>query len=250
REKEHDRRWRWAAAPLMRWICRTCLPQVRSVTTVSPGLAEAYARDYEVVVEVVMNAADHVDGRPRPTTMPIRMLHTGAARANRRLELLIDAMRGIDHATLDLMLVESEPGVIAALRSRAADLPQVRFRDPVPYTDLVPTVAEYDASVVFFPPATLNLRHTLPNKLFEAVQGRNALVVSPSPDMANLVRRHELGVVADSFSAESLHRALLRLTPERVDRFKRAADAASTELSSTTQVAVWVRAIEQMERRA
>lgn len=239
REKEHDPKWRLFVAPFMRWICRTCLPHVASVTTVSPGLADAYAADYGVSPRLVLNAPEHRDAAPRPTASPLRLLHTGAARSNRSLEVLIDAMDGLEDATLDLMLVESEPGVIDALRDRAAHLPQVRFRDPVPYRDLVGVIAEYDVSVVFFPPTTFNLRHTLPNKLFEAVQARNAVVVSPSPDMAELVQAHGLGVVAEDFTAAGLHRALAALTPGRADECKRAADAAAATLCAERQVTVW-----------
>lgn len=244
REKEHDPIWRLAVAPFFRWICRSCLPRVHSVTTVSPGLAEAYAADYGVQVEVVMNTPDFAPRTPRPTGAPIRLLHTGAARSNRRLEHVIDAMRGIENATLDLMLVESEPGVIEELRRRAGDSDRIRFREVVPYQQLVDTIAEYDASIVFFPPTTFNLRHTLPNKLFEAVQARGGLIVSPSPDMAELVARHELGAIAEDFTADALHRVLAELRPDEVDAWKRAADRAAAELSAEHQVQTWGRAIE------
>lgn len=248
REKEHDLKWRMFVSPYMRWICRTCLPRTASVTTVSPGLAEAYSEEYGVDVEVAMNAARYVESAPRRTGEPIRMLHTGAARANRSLEVLIDAMEGVDHATLDLVLVESEPGVIENLRRRAAHNPAVSFREPVPYTELVGMVSDYDVSIVFFPPTTFNLRHTLPNKLFEAVQGRNALVVSPSPDMAELVRDHGIGVVTADFSAGSLRAALNALDARTVDQMKEASDASAESLSSQRQVAVWRSAIDRIAR--
>lgn len=244
REKEHERTWRWFVAPYQRWICRTCLPAVASITTVSPGLAREYARRFGVDVGVVTNAAAFEDRPVRPTGTPIRLLHTGVARANRHLESMVEAMRGAPAGmTLDLMLVPSEPGYVERLREFAADLPAVSFRDPVPYTALVDTVAEYDLSIVVFPATTFNLEHSLPNKLFEAVQGRVGVIVGPSPDMAELVRSHSLGLVLPDAGADALRDALAALDPEQVDAFKHAADASARELSAEHQVIGWERAI-------
>ncbi|MDN5685579.1 MAG: glycosyltransferase [Brachybacterium sp.] len=250
REKEHVRSWRWFIAPYQRWICRTCLPEVASITTVSPGLADEYAARFGVDVQVVTNASAYEDRAPRPTGETIRLLHTGVARANRRLESMIDALRGAPATlTLDLMLVPSEPGYIEALRERAADVPAVTFRDPVAYTELVGAVAEYDVSIVVFPATTFNLEHSLPNKLFEAVQARTAVLVGPSPDMAELVREHGLGRVLEGADAAALRAALETMTPADVDRFKQAADAAATELSAEHQIDAWRRAITAIAAR-
>lgn len=244
REKEHQRTWRWFVAPFQRWVCRTCLPQVDSITTVSPGLADEYAVRFGVEVEVVTNAAAYEERSPQPTGETIRLLHTGVARANRRLESMIEAMRDARaHVTLDLMLVASEPGYIEQLRAQAADLPAVTFRDPVPYTRLVETVAEYDVSVVVFPATTFNLEHSLPNKLFEAIQGRVGVLVGPSPDMAQLVREYGIGQVLEGADADSLRRAVADLTREDVESWKHAADSAATELSAEHQVRGWYEAI-------
>ncbi|GAA1489956.1 glycosyltransferase [Brachybacterium sacelli] len=250
REKEHVLTWRWFIAPYQRWICRICLPEVASVTTVSPGLAAEYTARFGLDVEVVTNASAYEERTPRPTGERIHLLHTGVARANRRLESMIDALREAPASfTLDLLLVPSEPGYIEALRERAADLPAVTFRDPVPYTELVSTVAEYDLSIVVFPATTFNLEHSLPNKLFEAVQARTAVLVGPSPDMADLVREHGLGQVLTGADAGSLRAALQSLTPADVDRYKQAADAAARELSAEHQVDTWQRAIRAIAAR-
>lgn len=244
REKEHVRSWRWFIAPFQRWICRTCLPQVRSVTTVSPGLAAEYEREFGVRAEVVTNAAAFEDREPRPTAAPIRLLHTGVARSNRRLEAMIDALQdGPEGVTLDFMLVPSEPGYIEMLTERASGNPAVRFRDPVPYAELVDAVAQYDLSVVVFPATTFNLEHSLPNKLFEAVQARTGVIVGPSPDMAELVTEHGIGAVLEDSGAPALRAVLESLDARQVDAYKAAAHASARELSAEVQIQGWERAI-------
>lgn len=57
--------------------------------------------------------------------------------------------------------------------------------------------------------------------------------------MARIVERDGLGVVAAGFAVEDLERELMRLTPDRVDAFKRASDGSARDLSAEAQSEVW-----------
>ncbi|MFD1210960.1 glycosyltransferase [Arthrobacter sp. GCM10027362] len=244
--KEHFNKpaWRLLVAPYVRWLCRTYLPQAASVTTVSEGIARQYGQDFGVSAGVVTNAAPYTEREPRPTQLPIRLLYSSAGQRYRRIENIMEAMRGTpEHLELDLIVMPNEPAYVAELVELGRTLPRVRFRDPVPYTELVDTVAEYDVSVSVIPPTNFNLAHALPNKFFEAVQGRTGLVIGPSPAMQALLERHGLGAVTRDFSAQALREVLGSLTPELVDGWKRHAHEAARELSSEHQNLGWERAI-------
>jgi glycosyltransferase involved in cell wall biosynthesis len=101
---------------------------------------------------------------------------------------------------------------------------------------------------VVFPATTFNLEHSLPNKLFEAVQGRVAVIVGPSPDMADLVREHGIGLVLPGADAASLHAAFETLEVEQVDAWKLATDRAARELSAEQQQRGWEEALASIAR--
>ena len=245
REKEADPKWRLAVAPFMRWLCRRYLPLASSVTTVSQGIAEAYARDYGISVDVVTNAAPYTAGKVQPVGPKLRLVHSGAAQRYRQLNMLVEAMTDApDWLTLDMIVMPNEPDYLEELKNLAVGVPAVRFREPVPYTELVKTMSEYDASIVFFPPTTFNLEHTLPNKFFEAVQARIGLITGPSPSMVPLMEQYGLGAVTTDFSAASLRETLHGLTAEKISEWKRAADAAARPLSAESQVLAWQAAVE------
>lgn len=248
-ENEGDWKWRIFVGPFMDWLCRTYLPRVRSVTTVSPGIAERFAADYGIAADVVTNAAPAADYPVRPTGRPIEVLYTGVASRRRRLEDLVDAMTRMDpeHARLTLALVPTEgEEYVRELRDRAAGCSAVAFREPVPYDRLLDRVHEYDLTIAYTPPTSFNNLHALPNKFFEGVQARVGLVIGPNPDMREILECHGLGVVLPEFSGEALRGVLARLTPEDVDDFKHAADAAAAELSAERQTLVWDRAIRRL----
>ena len=118
-------------------------------------------------------------------------------------------------------------------------MPGLTFRDPVPYAQLVDTLAEYDVSMTFLPPTNFNLAHALPNKFFEAVQARLGLIIGPSPEMVAILTQYGLGAIVPDFEVESLRSVIRDLTPEMVASWKQAADAAAKDLSAEAQQATW-----------
>ncbi|VEG29880.1 glycosyltransferase family protein [Actinomyces howellii] len=257
RQKEGVARWRLFVAPYVRWLCRTYVARADSVTTVAQGLAEAYEREYGLRAGVVTNATPYRRGEPTPVETrpgrPLRLVHSGAALPDRHLEIMVEAM-GLTtrDATLDLYLTRNDPSVIEALRAQAADLPpgRVRVIDPVPYAELIETLAGYDVGVFSIPPVSFNYRHTLPNKLFDFVQARLAVVVSPSPEMARVVTEHSLGAVTEDFTAASLARTIDALDDEAVAAGKAASHRAARTLSAEEQVGTWWDAVRALDERA
>jgi hypothetical protein len=249
RQRYEDLRWRVFFAPLMAWLVRTYVRRADSVTTVGEGVAAEYERVFGVRAGVATNAAPYVESAPTPVGEPIRLVHSGAGLRNRNITLMLDAVDRVARpVTLDLYLTENDPGLIAELRDRQSD--RVRLHAPVPYSELIRTLSEYDVGVFVLPPINFNYRWALPNKLFDFVQARLGIIVGPSPEMARVVERHELGAVASGFSADDLAREIEALTPERVAEWKAASDRAAVELSSETQVRVWRDAVDALAARA
>ena len=60
----------------------------------------------------------------------------------------------------------------------------------------------------------------LPNKFFEMVQARLALAVSPNPEMVYLVKKYELGVAAEGFTAKAMAEVINNLTGEMIAHYK------------------------------
>ncbi|WP_198684069.1 glycosyltransferase [Brachybacterium sp. YJGR34] len=253
RQKEDRLAWRLGVAPYLRWICRTYVTRADSVTTVGHGLAREYEREFGIRAEVVTNAAPYQELSPVPTREALRLVHSGGAMPSRRLDLMIDAMRETDiDATLDLYLVPSDPGYVDRLRAMAEELPagRVRVHDAVPYDELHAVLNDYDVGIFVCPPTTFNLANALPNKVFDFVQARLALVVSPTPEMRSLVEENQLGAVTAGFAAEDLAETLRGLSPAAVAAAKSSSDRHARALSAEQQSGAWVRAVATLAARA
>jgi hypothetical protein len=237
--------WRTLVAPYVDWQCRRYLAQVVAMTTVSEGIADAYARMYGVRPEVVSNAAPHADLRPTEVDVPVRILHHGAALRGRGLEEMLRVADLLDDRfSVDFVLVEASPGYRDELVARASHNPRVRFPPPVAMRDIVQMANSYDIGLYLLQPTNFNHLHALPNKFFEFIQGRLALAVGPSPEMARVVRSYGCGVVASDFTPEALAAALNGLDATQIAAFKQASHAAAAELSSERTVEVILNGID------
>lgn len=228
--------WRLLVAPHMRYVCRTFLPRTAAVTTVNQSIAQLYDSSFGVHTEVVRNSRP--DAGLDPTTVEsdkIRLVHSGGAVPGRNLESLIESVLALDDRfTLDLYLVPARDGgrYLERLKKLAGQSCRVSFHDPVPPADLPAVLNTYDVGVYQLPPATTNQRLALPNKFFDFLQARLAMVFGPSEEIALLVREHQLGVITDDFTSDSLVHSLDSLSQSDISLFKRNADNAAAILSS------------------
>lgn len=249
RMNEHLPAWERWVRPFMEWLVRRYVRQAASVSAVAPHIAQEYQRRFTLdEVGVVVNATPRHDLEPRPVGSPLRLVHSGAARPARRIEDMIEAASDLDGVTFDLYLTQNTGPYYESLRERAAATPNVTVKDPVSYESLIETLHGYDVGVFSLPPTTFNYEWALPNKVFDYVQARLALVISPSPEMATLVDAHDLGIVAKGFEVPDLRAALESLTPQSVATFKEASHAAADVLSAERSMQVWSDAISRLSR--
>nr|WP_193510361.1 glycosyltransferase [Cryobacterium sp. BB736] len=240
RQEEHSLLWRLLIAPYFRWLCRTKVPRASAVVTVSQGIADEYEREFGFESTLVVNATPYYELNARPVSAPLRLVHSGGIAVQRRLDLMITGVRESSaNVTLDLYLVGGDSALMRQLKELAAGDGRIRFREPVPYDELVPTLNEYDLGLSIFPPTTFNLAWCLPNKFFDFVQARLGVIVGPSPEMSRFVDEYGIGLVLHDFEPSSLARALESITSETVAKWKTASAAHADALSSESQATVW-----------
>lgn len=163
------------------------------------------------------------------------MVHHGWANRSRKIENMIRMMDHVDRRfSLDLILVPLEDRYDRMLRREADARPNVDILPPVPYRELIPVTNRYDIGVFLCPPTTFNLRHALPNKLFEFIQARLAVAIGPSPEMLAVINRYGCGVAAQDFEPGSLAHALNSLSARAVEELKSRSHHAAATLNSET----------------
>jgi hypothetical protein len=228
--------WRLAVAPYRDWQCRTYLKRAAGMSTVGQLIAAEFSKRFSVLPIAVYNAPCFHDLHPQPVDRQcIRLVHHGISSPQRRIENLIHMMGHLDgRFTLDLFLVAGNHvarDYLTVLKRLAVPFgSRIRFNSPVAVEQIAPTLNRFDIGLAYVYPSHANYSLCLPNKFFEYVQARLALVTGPSPEMASLVQRHHLGEVSDDFSPQAIARALLQLSSKELFQYKVNAHRAAAVL--------------------
>ncbi|SFB02181.1 hypothetical protein SAMN05216266_103334 [Amycolatopsis marina] len=241
-ERAHVRSWRLLVKPFMIYQCRKYLPKMAAVTTVNDSIGELYQQGFGVRPRTVRNAGAFRELEPSEVgSETIRLVHSGGAIPGRNLETLIEAVRGLDSTySLDLYLVPGRDNgrYLDQLRALIADDPRITLHPPVTPHELVPTLNQYDVGVFSLPPLTPNHRFMLPNKIFDFVQARLAVVFGSAPETDRLITEYDLGVIARDASAQAMRDTLAALDVEQVRVYKQNSNKAAEVLNSAEDSAV------------
>ena len=250
REYEEKLAWRLTLGRLQRYFCKAYLPKVSKMMTVGSRIAAQYHADFGVRPAVVYNAPAHCDLQPSlMDPSKIRLVHHGIAAPERHLENMFEMMSLLDSRfCLDLLLVAGNADYYERLKAMASNTTRVRLLPPVSQQQLIPCLNGYDLGVFQLPPVNFNYANALPNKFFDFVQARLGVAIGPTPEMAELTQRHNLGVVAEDFNPRTLARALNSLTAADVERFKQNAHLAATELCFEKSKGVLLATVEEAMR--
>lgn len=246
----HDQNPAWVKLrrPYYQWMIRRFAAQAGAAMTVSQTIAQRYEDEFGVTCSVVHNATPKHELEPQPISDPIRVVHSGGAQPNRHPEVMMRAVaRSTAPITMDMYLTGQGTEYAQSLHALADELgDRVRILPPKPYDELIAALNQYDVGIHILPATNTNNTLALPNKLFDYVQARLALIVGPTPDMQMRVEEHGVGVVAESFDEDAVVRALDSLTPEAVRGWKRNAHQAAEVMNSEYEMPVLERAVAQL----
>lgn len=186
---------------------------------------------------VIRNAAPYVDQEPTPVDPEkIVLVHHGYAVEERGIDLMLDAAMELEpRFSLKLMVLGDERALAPLRRHPAIAAGRAEFREPVGVTEVARALNEYDLELIFFPPRFPNNIYALPNKFFEAVQGRLGVVIGHSQEIVPFVEEYGLGIVVDGWTGRDLAARLNRLSADDITALKLASHRAARELSAESE---------------
>jgi hypothetical protein len=220
--------WRLFFQRFNNYLCRTYIPKVDVMITIGERIAREYEKNFNKRPIVITNAPAYQELSPSPVQPDrIRLVHHGGANWSRQLELMMDVVALLDDRfTLDMILIsppnanQKTRSYMEFLKRRAKEIGRIQILPPVTPDEIVSKINEYDMGIFLIPPVNFNYANTLPNKFFDFIQARLGVAIGPTPEMADITVKYNIGVVSDDFSAKSLAAKLQGLTKSEIESFK------------------------------
>lgn len=211
------------------------LPYIKFSYTVSESIAETYNKKYNISMQVVRNVpycigniiTDRIEEKSHKV-----ILYQGSVNIGRGLEQMIDAMEYIDNAQLRII---GDGDIIEHLKIRIKEKGlenKVKLYGRIPFEYLFEETYKADLGIALEENIGLNYYYSLPNKLFDYIQARVPVLVSPFPEMQKIVRKYEIGTVYDHQDSQSLAKKVNEIfdLKNRYQKWKENTDKAALDL--------------------
>ena len=223
-------KWKLLYQSYINYLCKTYIVKANSFSTVNESIAVEYQKFSGVKPVVVSNAGEYRHLSPSSSQMPIKLIHHGAAIRERRIEEMVEIMEHLPHHfILYLMLTPLDQKYLDELKRKSND--KVKFIAPVAPDKICDEINKFDIGIFLLPPFNFNYQYALPNKIFEFVQARLAVVTTPNPEMKNMVDKYDLGKTSAGYSPKSMAEAIIEIA-EKIPYFKSQSDKYASELSA------------------
>ena len=221
-----------------------------AVITVNDAVAAELARRYRVTSVVVMNcpplmARSKIKGAMRAALgLGDRavVLHHGALQGGRGIEQLIAATELLPPEVAVVILGYGDRYDLAAEAADSRLAGRLYVHPAVPIDQIPSWVEDATVGVMPFQPATLNIRLSTPNKMFEFLERGVPMVACDFPAIRQIVEEADAGIVCDTTNPQAIATAIETLLGESpARRAKRRASerrAAETRYNWEAQAAV------------
>ncbi len=207
--------------PIYHYMCQKYLPLCHAVFTVSESLKKEYKKIYSVNAKLLYSVPHSGSNYLKKTSRNnIKLIHHGIANRNRKLENMIEIAKRLDERFSVHFRLTGSNQYISDLKKLSKTVNNVFFEDPVPLGEITSMLNQYDIGFYYLEPNGFNLKNCLPNKFFEFIHGKLAIVIGPSSDMARIVSENNCGFVADEFSINSMVDLINGLDHVLVDQAK------------------------------
>lgn len=209
-----------------KWI----FPKLKSVYTVNKSIADIYQERYQVPVQVIRNISPKWKSTSiktkRELNLPedkhIIILQGAGINIDRGAEEAVEAMKNVENAVL---IFVGDGDVIPQLKERVISeklSDKVLFYGKKPYQELMQYTSHADIGLTLDKDTNPNYKYSLPNKVFDYIHTNTAVIASNIFEVTNIIKRHDVGLIIDKVSPETISKAINTLIKDekRLNRIK------------------------------
>ncbi len=235
--KEHDSSlfWRICFEDYYYYLCKKFIPEADEMTTVCQKIADEYGKIYKKNVKILMNLPEfYALEAPEYNEKPVfHYVHHGVSLPQRKLEVMISIFQKLGkNYQLDLYLVPTNQSYHDSLLKMCSLLDNVHLKEEVNMGDLLPVLTHYDAGIFILPSDSFNYQYALPNKLFDFIQARLAVVIGPSYEMKRIIDQYQCGYVTKDFDEDHIVDEIRKISKDQINQYKENSHKASAVLNN------------------
>ncbi len=240
--------WMRYEKPVVDFLLNKYRSKINLWLTVSHHIQKEYERNFDASCFLLYNSKPYT-AIPFREADPgaIRIIHHGGAMPERKLEQMIEVFSQLPSCfSMDMMLVPTSKDYLEELKVNYSHVKNLKFREPVPTPDIVKEISRYDIGLFFLGEDIFNYKYCLPNKLFEYIQARLCVMITPNPEMKELVEAYEIGYVSPSYDTADCLSVFKELDVEKINRAKQNCERAARDYDSVKNEQELLKVVNQL----
>ena len=218
----------------LKFIYNYYIPKANSFSTVCESIAENYKKEFKKNFYVLENVPKYFDLKVKTVNKnDIKLIHHGVALPDRKIEIMIQiASKLPDNYFTTFALVKSPKysDYYDRLRLLAATHKNIRITDGFSMQEIPIHLNDFDLGIYYLEETNLNNKFSLPNKFFEFIQGRLAVITTPNIEMKRYIEKYKVGIAINDFNPDEMLKQILALNIDDIMEFKKNSDVASQKL--------------------
>ncbi|MCE3039746.1 glycosyltransferase [Helicobacter anatolicus] len=231
-EYENNPQWLESFGEFFSFICKNYLPYVDFAITISEGIAKKYQQDFYLDCKIFYSLPPYHNLSPTQINNKIQIIYHGFLSPDRNSDFLLEIASQLkEDFHINILGLSNQKDYLQSLKDKAPK--NVSFIPPVPMQELINFTNVFDIGILTLSPNTFNNANAMPNKFFEYIQARLALISTPLPSLAPLIKKYNIGMCAKDFQAKSLAETLNTLTKKQIMCYKNSAHNAAQTLNTT-----------------
>ncbi len=199
-------------------IERFIFPSLGKIYTVNHSIAKIYTDLYQKKIHVVRNISPLWNPKQLkskselniPENKHLVILQGAGINIDRGGEEAVDAMQFIDA----VLMIVGDGDVVPQLKSRVKELKlesKVIFYGKKAYSIMMNYTHYASIGLTLDKPTNLNYKLSLPNKVFDYMHTSTAVVATEIKEVANIVKKHDIGEIIDVLSPKKLAQTINKL---------------------------------------
>ncbi|MCX6258083.1 MAG: glycosyltransferase [Bacteroidia bacterium] len=185
-----------------KFIEKLFLPHIKTTYTVNNSIAQHYNMMYGINMRVVRNLPYFQPEYPVikekiPSGDKKIVLYQGSVNTGRGIEQVIRAMEYLNNV---VFVIAGDGDVLDDMKKLVLQEglhDKVIFTGRIPFENLLQYTVQADVGIVLEENIGLNYFYSLSNKLFDYVQAKVPVIVSPFPELMKIVESYGIGMVAN-----------------------------------------------------
>ncbi len=189
-----------------KWIEDLIFPHLENIYAVNASIADLYSKEYGKAIQVIRNFPDRklFSGAKERASLGIRpeqkiILYQGAVNIDRGLEEAAEAMQYIRSDAVFLILGTGDifDRLKELIKLKGIDK-KVFMMGAIPLESLHSYTLLGDIGLSIEKNVCINYYYALPNKFLDYIQANIPVLISPFPEMKEIVDRYKIGEFIDS----------------------------------------------------